>query len=127
MPQGSSLEVSINIKMISLSTSLLLLLLILLLINTNSYQILKYSKIRSTSFKSFNNSSLPTSDISSIRNNNIDKVSSPQEVNSIEPKTIFVGESSFDYIRLNNGLYIDKTKEIYNNLLESKRKYHFLV
>ena len=113
--------------MISLSTSLLLLLLILLLINTNAYQILKYSKIRSTSLKSVNNSSLPTSDISSIRNNNIDKVSSPQEVNSIEPKTIFVGESSFDYIRLNNGLYIDKTKEIYDNLLSKGNGYYFLV
>ena len=113
--------------MISLSTSLLLLLLILLLINTNAYQILKYSKIRSTSLKSVNNSSLPTSDISSIRNNNIDKVSSPQDVNSIKPKTIFVGESSFDYIRLNNGLYIDKTKEIYDNLLSKGNGYYFLV
>ena len=113
--------------MISLSTSLLLLLLILLLINTNAYQILKYSKIRSTSLKSVNNSSLPTSDISSIRNNNIDKVSSPQDVNSIKSKTIFVTKSSFDYIRLNNGLYIDKTREIHNVFFGSGIRYYFLV
>jgi hypothetical protein len=113
--------------MISLSTSLLLLLLILLLINTNAYQILTYSKIRSTSLKSVNNSSLPTSDISSIRNNNIDKVSSPQDVNSIKPKTIFVSKSSFDYIQLNDGMYVDKTKEIYDNLLSKGNGYYFLV
>ena len=113
--------------MISLSTSLLLLLLILLLINTNAYQILKYSKIRSTSLKSVNNSSLPTSDISSIRNNDIDKVSSPQDVNSIKPKTIFVSKSRFDYIQLNDGMYVDKTKEIHDNLLSKGNGYYFLV
>ena len=51
----------------------------------------------------------------------------PQEVNSIEPKTIFVSKSSFDYIMLNNGLYIDKTKEIYHNLLKAGNQYYFLV
>ena len=61
------------------------------------------------------------------RSISVSKSSFDYTVNSIKPKTIFVGESSFDYIRLNNGLYIDKTKEIYNNLLESKRKYLFLV
>jgi len=61
------------------------------------------------------------------RSISVSKSSFDYTVNSIKPKTIFVGESSFDYIRLKNGLYVDKTKEIYNNLLESERKYHFLV
>jgi hypothetical protein len=43
-----------------------------------------------------------------------------------ERSNIFVSESSFDYIRLNNGLYIDKTREIYNSLLVGG-KYYFLV
>ena len=61
------------------------------------------------------------------RSISVSKSSFDYTVNSIKPKTIFVGESSFDYIRLKNGLYVDNTKEIYNNLLESERKYHFLV
>ena len=33
---------------------------------------------------------------------------------------IAVRESSFDGIRLRNALYIDKTEQIYNNLLKRK-------
>ena len=58
-----------------------------------------------------------------FRSNNIDIISYPQEVNSIKPKTIFVSESSFDYIRLNNGLYVD----IIISLLVGGNEYYFLV
>ena len=40
---------------------------------------------------------------------------------------IITSASSFDYIRSKNGLYVDKTQHIYDNLLKEKRKYFFLV
>jgi hypothetical protein len=46
---------------------------------------------------------------------------------STERSNIFLTESSFDNIRLNNGLYIDKTREIYDKLLIKGIKYCFLV
>ena len=36
-------------------------------------------------------------------------------------------ESSFDYIQENDGLYVDKTKEIHENLLSKRMKNYFLV
>jgi len=49
------------------------------------------------------------------------------ENKSIGRRDIFVTKSSFDYILLNNGVYIDKTKEIYNNLLSKGYQYYFFV
>ena len=43
-------------------------------------------------------------------------------------KDILVGESSFDEMRKINALYIDKTEQIYNNLLKRKgRIYYFFT
>jgi hypothetical protein len=49
------------------------------------------------------------------------------ENKSIGRRDIFVTQSSFDYILLNNGVYIDKTREIYNNLLSKGYQYYFFV
>ena len=46
---------------------------------------------------------------------------------STERKDILVSESSFDYILLNNGLYVDKTREIHNVFFSTGSKYYFLV
>ena len=45
-----------------------------------------------------------------------------------ERQSIITSASSFDGIRSNNGLYVDKTKQIYDNILKMRgEKYFFLV
>ena len=45
-----------------------------------------------------------------------------------ERQSIITSASSFDGIRSNNGLYVDKTKQVYDNILKMKgEKYFFLV
>ena len=46
---------------------------------------------------------------------------------SDERRTIFVSKSSFDAIRESKGLYVDKTREIHDNLLREGDEYYFLV
>ena len=46
---------------------------------------------------------------------------------SFLPQKILVSESSFDGIRTGKGLYVDKTKSIYQAILEPNQKYNFFV
>ena len=77
----------------------------------------------SSYFSRSNDGKSHTAPLSSLKNEEIDG----ERNDSFLPQKILISESSFDSIRIRKGIYVDKTKSIYQTILEPDQKYYFLV